>query len=78
MDFCKCLKPELYKDEASGDAACNRCHKWAVEDRLKHLIAQQDIGRNDPCYCGSGQKFKKCCGAWTPPPPKPVSHLETT
>jgi SEC-C motif-containing protein len=20
------------------------------------------IGRNDPCSCGSGQKFKKCCG----------------
>ncbi len=19
-------------------------------------------GRNDPCYCGSGKKFKKCCG----------------
>ena len=21
------------------------------------------IGRNDPCSCGSGQKYKKCCGA---------------
>jgi preprotein translocase subunit SecA len=21
------------------------------------------IGRNDPCHCGSGRKFKKCCGA---------------
>lgn len=21
-----------------------------------------DIGRNDPCLCGSGKKFKKCCG----------------
>ena len=20
------------------------------------------IGRNDPCICGSGKKFKKCCG----------------
>ncbi|MDE0911983.1 MAG: SEC-C metal-binding domain-containing protein [Myxococcota bacterium] len=20
------------------------------------------IGRNDPCSCGSGKKFKKCCG----------------
>jgi len=19
-------------------------------------------GRNDPCHCGSGKKFKKCCG----------------
>ena len=21
------------------------------------------IGRNDPCHCASGTKFKKCCGA---------------
>jgi len=21
------------------------------------------IGRNDPCPCGSGKKFKRCCGA---------------
>ena len=21
------------------------------------------IGRNDPCPCGSGQKYKKCCGS---------------
>ncbi|HSV78981.1 MAG TPA: SEC-C metal-binding domain-containing protein, partial [Ramlibacter sp.] len=20
-------------------------------------------GRNDPCSCGSGKKYKKCCGA---------------
>ncbi len=20
------------------------------------------IGRNDPCVCGNGRKFKKCCG----------------
>jgi hypothetical protein len=23
----------------------------------------QEIGRNDPCPCGSGKKYKKCCGA---------------
>ncbi|MCX5796160.1 MAG: SEC-C metal-binding domain-containing protein [Elusimicrobia bacterium] len=22
-----------------------------------------DIGRNDPCHCGSGKKYKKCCAA---------------
>ncbi|MFB3917323.1 MAG: preprotein translocase subunit SecA [Terriglobales bacterium] len=25
--------------------------------------AGQKIGRNDPCPCGSGKKYKKCCGA---------------
>ncbi|MBM4420369.1 MAG: preprotein translocase subunit SecA [Chloroflexi bacterium] len=24
--------------------------------------AQQKLGRNDPCYCGSGKKFKRCHG----------------
>lgn len=24
---------------------------------------QPKIRRNDPCYCGSGRKYKKCCGA---------------
>lgn len=23
----------------------------------------EKIGRNDPCVCGSGKKYKKCCGA---------------
>jgi hypothetical protein len=23
----------------------------------------QEIGRNDPCPCGSGKKYKKCCGS---------------
>ena len=24
---------------------------------------QPKVGRNDPCVCGSGKKYKKCCGA---------------
>ncbi len=24
--------------------------------------ASAEVGRNDPCFCGSGKKFKKCCG----------------
>jgi uncharacterized protein len=23
------------------------------------------VGRNDPCLCGSGKKYKKCCGGRT-------------
>jgi len=23
---------------------------------------QPRVGRNDPCPCGSGKKYKKCCG----------------
>lgn len=26
------------------------------------IVKEKKIGRNDPCPCGSGQKYKKCCG----------------
>ncbi|MDQ3320106.1 MAG: SEC-C metal-binding domain-containing protein, partial [Actinomycetota bacterium] len=29
----------------------------------RRLDEHEQIGRNDPCWCGSGQKFKKCHGA---------------
>ena len=28
----------------------------------KTKIAETKIGRNEPCPCGSGKKYKKCCG----------------
>jgi preprotein translocase subunit SecA len=33
-------------------------------DRRKPVVKseQQKVGRNDPCPCGSGKKYKKCCG----------------
>jgi preprotein translocase subunit SecA len=27
------------------------------------VLAKKSAGRNDPCPCGSGKKYKKCCGA---------------
>lgn len=31
--------------------------------RLNPVIRNEPkIGRNDPCLCGSGLKYKKCCG----------------
>jgi hypothetical protein len=30
-------------------------------------VPGQKLGRNDPCYCGSGLKYKKCHGPLTPP-----------
>ena len=31
--------------------------------RDENVPVQKHIGRNDPCPCGSGKKYKKCCGA---------------
>jgi preprotein translocase subunit SecA len=29
----------------------------------KQAVSDKKAGRNDPCPCGSGKKYKKCCGA---------------
>jgi len=37
---------------------------WAAHPPAQEpLRAAATPGRNDPCSCGSGRKFKKCCGA---------------
>lgn len=30
--------------------------------KKKPIVKKEKIGRNDPCPCGSGKKYKKCCG----------------
>ena len=36
---------------------------YKIEKSSKTVIKPTKVGRNDPCPCGSGKKFKKCCGA---------------
>ena len=31
-------------------------------NKSKQVTVGEKIGRNDPCPCGSGKKYKKCCG----------------
>lgn len=33
-----------------------------LESNVFDIRTKEKIGRNDPCPCGSGKKFKKCCG----------------
>ncbi|MDH3255918.1 MAG: SEC-C metal-binding domain-containing protein, partial [Acidobacteriota bacterium] len=41
--------------------------KAAVAQAAKTVVRKGDkVGRNDPCPCGSGRKYKKCHGARTP------------
>ena len=33
------------------------------QEKTSHTVVKAPkVGRNDPCPCGSGQKYKKCCG----------------
>ncbi|MEM1283353.1 MAG: preprotein translocase subunit SecA [Chlamydiota bacterium] len=35
----------------------------ARKEKIEPIVADPKVKRNDPCPCGSGQKYKKCCGA---------------
>jgi hypothetical protein len=60
---------EKYRQErARGEAEEDEAKQgWAFEDGqgfgAPYIAANsyRDVGRNDPCPCGSGKKFKKCC-----------------
>ena len=36
---------------------------YKEQKRSTTVVKDSKIGRNDPCPCGSGKKYKKCCGA---------------
>jgi len=33
------------------------------EENTKQILKNKKIGRNEPCFCGSGKKFKHCHGS---------------
>lgn len=56
------------------DSRCHKCHRDAIKTDdeanpvcnhhalgLPEPIVGKTTGRNWPCPCGSGKKFKKCC-----------------
>ena len=45
--FTKAEQDKLYKEQKMS----------------RTVVKGEKIGRNDPCPCGSGKKYKKCCGA---------------
>ena len=51
-------------DEFVVKAILNVSVKTEVEQPTQRVIADmgKHVGRNDPCPCGSGKKYKKCCG----------------
>ena len=50
--------PEIIPDCVQTLAAWGLTHSEAAGPTV-----QTKVGRNDPCPCGSGKKYKKCCGA---------------
>jgi preprotein translocase subunit SecA len=42
---------------------CDHDHGHSHEALIPFKREAPKLGRNDPCHCGSGKKFKKCHGA---------------
>ena len=51
-----------YKIELEPDKPENITDLDILQNPIKTKIAEKRVGRNDPCSCGSGKKYKKCCG----------------
>ena len=83
------MEPELDEDEV-GTIDIGRSDEPEPADRLPpvpRLRKQETVGRNDPCPCGSGKKYKKCCmnkqdmdepvakGPLAGGAPRPLAHL---
>ena len=53
---------ELGRQATEGQASRLEASEEAYTDRRETLkIDGKKVGRNDPCPCGSGKKYKKCC-----------------
>ena len=56
------LKAELQRMPQRQENKENLQTNQASGPVMPKKTAKQDIGRNDPCPCGSGKKYKNCCG----------------
>lgn len=55
----------LYELEAWDNLLTKERRSELYKEQKKSgtIVKDKKIGRNDPCPCGSGKKYKKCCGA---------------
>lgn len=74
---CTCTDALGAIDDDEGIQYCDSCHKPLNDGEIRHyaissglaedgllksnLQRKNKVGRNEPCPCGSGKKYKKCC-----------------
>lgn len=51
---------EEIRQKQKQDYILSRGEDTPANQTIRH---ETKVGRNDPCPCGSGKKYKKCCGA---------------
>jgi SEC-C motif-containing protein len=70
VEFVARFRDERGKEHSHHERSTfvRRDGRWYYEDgdtpkSIPVTRGGPKVGRNDPCPCGSGKKFKKCCGA---------------
>lgn len=69
-ELIKTYKSEYLKNKIYSSATILFCSNafsqifdYISEPKQEAPVITEKVGRNDPCPCGSGKKFKNCCGA---------------
>src|SRR5690606_12564015 len=55
------IRNNLQREEVAKGQAVNPKEDGGKVKR-KPIVKAVQVGRNDPCICGSGKKYKNCCG----------------
>ena len=61
MAWWYCFNQNKDDEESDYEELSQSLKKYVEEDIKQNVVDYSKIGRNDPCPCGSGKKYKKCC-----------------
>jgi uncharacterized protein YecA (UPF0149 family) len=50
------------QNKARQNVPSNSAKSAGKSQKQETVVREAKVGRNDPCPCGSGKKYKKCCG----------------
>jgi hypothetical protein len=77
LGIARGLDEELWSLFSEPAVNALREREWAPMGPVVTVVrAEPKVGRNDPCSCGSGKKYKKCCAGKEAPAAAPRSVLE--
>ena len=64
MNMVDCNADWLYELEEWNELITEDRRKelYKLQKTSKTVVKPPKVGRNDPCPCGSGKKYKQCCG----------------
>ncbi|MDQ0159640.1 preprotein translocase subunit SecA [Alkalibacillus salilacus] len=57
------IRENLQREEVAKDAKAVSGGRPQEEQKRQPIVKKKEVGRNEPCPCGSGKKYKHCHGA---------------